>query len=326
MANAQTQFESFHSTILLDYDTSQVLRDRRETLLKDLKNNISDDAPAYEHFTQGSYALHTGVHPEGGNPDMDIGILFDCSPDDYRDPLKLKKYVYDALTREGRTVNIKNPCVTVTYLKNGEADHHIDLAVYCSNAVDQTQLAWGRTSTPSEDRSWKSSEAQKLTDVISNRFSGDDRTQFRRCIRALKRWRDLKVGHKNTPSIGLTVAAYNWFVPRYDATDGKPRDLTALTDFVNAMLNNWTGSRLYVHLPVAPYSDLFEGMTDAQMLDLKDRLEVLRDVLKDTAAQPDTHEACKALRKQFGDDFPVPEKTDTTKQASAGVSTSGRSA
>ena len=33
MANAQTQFESFHSTILLDYDTSQVLRDRRETLL-----------------------------------------------------------------------------------------------------------------------------------------------------------------------------------------------------------------------------------------------------------------------------------------------------
>ena len=58
MANAQTQFESFHKTILLDYDTSQALRDRRKTLLQDLKNNISDGAPTYTHFTQGSYALN----------------------------------------------------------------------------------------------------------------------------------------------------------------------------------------------------------------------------------------------------------------------------
>ncbi|MNE97275.1 hypothetical protein D3C80_1955940 [compost metagenome] len=67
-------------------------------------------------------------------------------------------------------------------------------------------------------------------------------------------------------------------------------------------------------------------MTDNQMTDLRSRLEDLRDALNEADAQADTHEACQILRKKFGEDFPVPEKSDTTKQTSAGVSTSGRSA
>lgn len=326
MARAQTQFESFHRTILFGYDSSEELRNRRDTLLADLKSNICDDAPPYKTFTQGSYALNTGIHPLNGNPDMDIGVLFECSPEDYLDPLVLKKYVRDALVRHNRTVNIRRPCVTVTYQRDGDPIHHIDLAVYCSNSVEQTQIAWCRESTPLADREWKPSEARELTDKITSRFSGGDSDQFRRCVRALKRWRDEIIGHKNTPSIGLTVAAYNWFVPCYDNIDGKPIDLIALRGLVNAMLDRWSGSRLQVFLPVAPYSDLFGRMTDTQMSDLKSRLEELRVALNEADAQADTHEACKILRKKFGQDFPVPEKADTTKQTSAGVSTSGRSA
>lgn len=326
MARAQTQFENFHRTILFGYDSSQTLRDRRDTLLADLKKNISEDAPPYTTFTQGSYALNTGVHPLDGNPDMDIGILFDCSPNDYPDPLVLKKFVRDALIRYNRTVNIRRPCVTVTYFTDGSPVHHIDLAVYCSNTLEQTQIAWCRESTPLAERIWKPSEARELTDKITGQFSGNDRDQFRRCIRALKRWRDEKIGHKNTPSIGLTVAAYNWFKPRYDSVDGKPIDLIALRDLVNVILSKWIGSRLQVYLPVAPWSDLFERMTDTQMGDLKGKLEELRDALNEADAHADTHEACKILRKKFGEDFPVPDKSDTTKETFAGVSTSGRSA
>lgn len=326
MARAQTQFENFHRTILFGYSSSQDLRDRRDTLLADLKKNISKDAPPYQTFTQGSYALDTGIHPLGGDPDMDIGVLFECSPSDYPDPLVLKKFVRDALARHNRTVNIRRPCVTVAYHTNGDPRYHIDLAVYSSNTNGQTQIAWCRESTPLLDREWKPSEARELTDKINNQFSGNDSDQFRRCVRALKRWRDEKIGHKNTPSIGLTVAAYNWFSPHYDLVDGKPVDLIALRDLVDVMLGRWMGSRLQVCLPVAPYSDLFERMTDTQMADLKSRLEDLRDSLNEANAQPDTHEACKILRKKFGEDFPVPEKSDTTRQTSAGVSTSGRSA
>lgn len=326
MARAQTQFESFHRTILFGYDSSQDLRDRRDTLLADLKKNISADAPVYTTFTQGSYALDTGIHPLGGNPDMDIGVIFECSSADYPDPLVLKKYVRDALERHNRSVGICRPCVTVTYYRDEDPLHHIDLAVYCSNAAGQTQIAWCRESTPLAEREWKPSEARELTEKITNKLSGGDRDQFRRCVRALKRWRDEKIGHKNIPSIGLTVAAYHWFAPHYDSIDGKPVDLIALKNLVDAMLARWVGPRLQAYLPVAPYSDLFERMTDIQMNELKVQLEELRNALNEADAQADTHEACKLLRKKFGEDFPVPEKTDTTKQTSAGVSTSGRSA
>lgn len=70
------------------------------------KNSYTPDAPSYTSFTQGSYALDTGIHPLDGNPDMDIGILFQCSPSDYPDPLVLKKYVRDALERPNRTASI----------------------------------------------------------------------------------------------------------------------------------------------------------------------------------------------------------------------------
>ncbi|BEO39374.1 hypothetical protein SMQE08_34620 [Serratia marcescens] len=325
MARAQNQFETFHRTILFGYDSSEELRNRRDTLLTDLKRNISGDAPPYTTFTQGSYALDTGILPFGGNPDMDIGILFECSPSDYPDPLVLKKYVRDALSRHNRTVNIRRPCVTTTYYRDEIPLHHIDLAVYSVNSAGQTQIAWCRDNTLSTEREWRPSEAQELTEKINNKFSGRDHDQFRRCVRALKRWRDEKIGHKNTPSIGLTVAAYNWFVPHYDSIDGKPIDLIALRHLVDTMLRSfWL--RLQVYLPVAPYSDLFERMTENQMRDLKNRLEELSYALNEADAQADTHEACKILQRKFGKDFPVPEKSDTTKPTSAGVSTSGRSA
>ncbi|AMC35273.1 hypothetical protein VN23_11970 [Janthinobacterium sp. B9-8] len=326
MAYAQTQFEKFHTEILLGFDESTTLRERRDALLNDIKNCISSDAPAYKHFMQGSYALSTGVTPLNGNPDMDIGLSFDCSPDDYEDPLTLKKFVRDALTRNNRTVTIRRPCVTVTYFKDGEATHHIDLAVYSSNSDGQTQLARGRESDPKAERVWDASEAEELTELIVDRFEGDDRNQFRRVVRALKRWRDEKIGHKNVPSIGITVSAYQWFSPSYDSVEGKPRDLIAIRNLANQMLANWNSSRLEVKLPVASYADLFERMTQIQMDDFKSKLETLRDALNEAEAQPDTHEACKILKKQFGNDFPVPEKADSTKKTSAGVSISGRSA
>lgn len=325
MAYAQTQFEAFHNKILYGYESSEELRKRRDTLLEDLKKHINSDAPSYETFSQGSYELDTGVHPIDGNPDMDIGVLFDCAPADYPDPLVLKKYVRDALDRMSRTVKVKRPCVTVTYMRGDEALHHIDLAVYCKADTGVTQLAWCRENTPVDEREWRASEARELSSIIKGRFEGKDKDQYRRCIRALKRWRDFHIGHKNTPSIGLTVAAYNWFEPVFDVADGKYKDLLAVKKLVQAMLNNW-GSRLCIYSPVAPYADMLERMTDVQMADLKEKLGKLRDALTEAESQPDTREACIILKKQFGDDFPVPEKSETTNIISSGVISTGRSA
>ena len=63
MVNLQKEFIDFHNEIKLD-DENQILRDKRDILLKKLKENISDDAETYTTFNQGSYAIGTGVKPE----------------------------------------------------------------------------------------------------------------------------------------------------------------------------------------------------------------------------------------------------------------------
>ena len=121
MLDLQKYFLEFHEKIKLDnFDENQTLRDKRDTLLGDLNEKIDDDAPAFEHFDQGSYAMYIGTNPKDGNYDIDVGVVFDCTSDDYEDPVELKKIVRDSLTHGNRTVRIRRPCVTVEYKKNGE--------------------------------------------------------------------------------------------------------------------------------------------------------------------------------------------------------------
>lgn len=328
MADAQSQFNTFHSNILLDADSNVQLREKREILLGDLKNNIDPEAPPYSTFQQGSYALSTGVNPVSGDPDMDIGIIFDCLPQDYADPVKLKRYVKNALERQNRSVRIRRPCVTVEYMRGGSRELHIDMAIYCTDGNNITQLARGRDSDPAEKthRFWEPSEAKKLNDKIIDSFGGDERDQWRRLVRYFKRWRDIKVGHKNIPSIALTVAAMNRFESVFSDVDGRPRDIIAMRDMVDRILGGWTTSRLHVYLPTAPYCDLMERVTDIQMAEFKRKLNKLHSVLVDADKEADTHEACHLLNEQFGEDFPVPPKSNTTKKTTGSITPTGRSA
>ena len=326
MPAAQTYFESFHSKIAFGYSSSQDLRDRRDTVLDNLKRKIDPAAPTYDTFHQGSYELSTGIHPIDGNPDMDIGIVFNCSIDDYEDPLTLKKYVRDALSHHGRTVDIKRPCVTVTYFENGNPYQHIDFAIYATGPDGRTRLAWGKPGMAVSEREWRLSLAKDLTATINGKYKGAESDQFRRCVRAIKRWRDLKIGHKNTPSIGLTAAAHRYFEPAFNIVSGKAEDIVALRKLVSSMLANWGYRRLWMPLPVEPYSDLFEKMTNIQMDIFKERLTSLLNDLSEAYAHADTHEACKILNRQFGEDFPVPPKEDTTKSSGPGVGHTGTSA
>lgn len=328
MSDAQSQFQTFHKTILLDFESNKLLRDKRDILLSELQEKIDAQAPTYSVFHQGSYELSTGVNPISGDPDMDIGIVFDCKPIDYEDPVKLKKIVKNALERTNRTIRIRKPCVTVEYLKDGVRELHIDLAIYCTDYAGVTQLARGRESDPanSDCRYWEASEAKKLNETIIDAFAGTDREQWRRLVRYMKRWRDVKFGHKNIPSIALTVEAMHQFQAHYNVLDGKPIDIIALRNMIDKTLNRWILNRLEVWLPVQPFCDLMKGVTDTQMEEFKTKLVKLRDVLNEAELEPDTHEACKLLKGQFGDDFPIPPKEDTTKKNTSSIQITGLSA
>ncbi|MBS7690739.1 nucleotidyltransferase [Pseudomonas lalucatii] len=337
MPAVQKHFEDFHSNIKLDEDDEKAtLRKKRETLLQALREKIGDDVPSFESFNQGSYSMHTGVVPVDGNYDIDVGLIFDCKQDQYPDPVELKKKVRDALDSNGRTVEIRRPCVTINYMRDGKPEYHVDLAVYAKRDDGLLDLAKGKENSGEEHRVWEASDPKMLTEIVRTAFKDtDELAQYRRCIRYLKRWRHVQFRNGGAPlSIALTVAAQQWFTPRFE-TSGKPTDILAMLDWVKTMLSHFETAytdndgwheRLKVMLPVTPYSDLMAGMSKGQMATFKEKLQSLRDALSNAYDEDLPEDACKLLNKQFGEDFKVPEKHETAKAVTAPVISTGSSA
>lgn len=355
MAMVQRQFEEFHDTIKLGhYDENEVLREKRgrilarlEEGLKKLFSDMGKKPPSYSTFNQGSYAMNTGVKPLDDDFDIDVGVRFEIAKDEYPDPVEVKTWVFQALKGHTQRVEIRRPCVTVYYQQHGEPIYHVDLAIYSdgsSNPDGKTYLAKGKTNSNEANRYWEEADPQGLMALIASHFQdSDDARQFRRVIRYLKRWRDVKFpsdGNAAPIGIGITVAAYHWFSPQYSVTDPFSNartynDLLALQRFVQVMLNHFRlvpseeggqVDRLIVRLPVVPYNDLFERMTDKQMADFKVKLEDLLQALNDADEEADPVEACKILRKQFGDDFPVPTRPETGRKVPRAFISSSASA
>lgn len=328
--SVQTEFLAFYGRIKLDYDVRSELAEKRDILISILRN--SGKLPGFEVLNQGSYSMHIGTEPlEGKEYDIDIGLRFNSNSSDY-EPMELKNIIQDILkdhTEYG--ASIKKPCVTVTYKKDGEAAYHVDLVVYTyedkTNHDSQMYLARGKDSDPDEI-CWEKSDPTGLIDYINDAVNKDNRDQYRRVIRYIKRWKNLKFdsdGHAEPASIGITLIAADHF-EAYTSNDGYD-DLNAvlsLSNSINGLFRfecvNDKGRLLYRIKYPMPSSlsfesdtDAFVKMTDSQMTDFKDKNEKLIRDLNAVKEEADEVEQCKKLQKIFGDDFHVPEAKNVSK-------------
>ena len=341
MAHVQKEFVEFVNLIKLGTtDEEQVLREKREAVINALRRGLKRDleakgkpVPTFRHFNQGSYNLKTGIKPEGSSNayDIDVGIVFEVDPNDYTgDPVELKRWVRSALDGHTDDVRIKTPCVTVGY----KAGYHVDLAVYADQegkTKGELPLAWGKDRGAL--REWQKNHPGRLRDLIRETFpEEEDRRQFRRVLRALKRWRDRKyksaTSHAAPVGVGLTVAGLTGatkFTPRIDL-QGEPDDRRATEDFVRSLLNAFSdscwsdkdgayGRRLVVNLPFVPHKDVFDRINNSNMKVLEERLQALLDDLVAADATDSHKEACGHMRRQFGNDFPEGKDAEPTKNS-----------
>ena len=241
----QKYFIDFNKAIKMDYNENSGLADKRDKLLKKLSEN--DSIPSFNKLDQGSYAMYTGVEPLDKEYDIDVGLRFSKNKDDCEDPMELKRIVKKVLKNHtAKEPEIKSPCVTVTYKAKGEDAYHVDLAIYVyedeNDTNSQMYLARGKDSKP-EEICWEKSDPKGLVDYINGAVSdSDDREQFRRIIRYLKRWKN-KVfsssGNAEPPSIGITVIAAERFTVQKetDIVSGieSYNDLEALYNLVSEM-------------------------------------------------------------------------------------------
>lgn len=354
MADIQSHLLAFHDAIKLGhFDENETLRTKRDAVLKKLAQGLQrlrDEEgltiPTYESFHQGSYAMRTGVKPLDSDYDIDVGISFKLKKDDYEDAVEVKEWVHRALEGHTKKVVVRRPCVTVFYTLDDEPQYHVDLAIYSDstmNADGHHYLAKGMLESSADKRIWEISSPQLLVDMLADLHKGDDGQQFRRIIRYLKRWKDVqfKEGGNAAPrGIALTSAAYRWFevkkVTDFFTNESEYDDVAALAILVDRMISNFVTkydpekdehtSRLSVPLPVPPGSDPFEKMTDRQMGVFKENLESLKKTLRFAKEDPDEHAACTKMHEIFGDDFPVPDKSDTADRVKRGIASSSESA
>lgn len=326
--SVQTQFNKFNDKIKLDFDTNSELAEKRDILLKKLRDD--DELPSFEKFDQGSYAMHTGIEPDDNREyDIDVGLRFNVNKADY-DPMDLKKSIDKILKNHTEYGSeIKKPCVTVTYKKEGEAAYHVDLVTYVyedkDNKDSQLYIAKGISSN-TDSQKWEKADPVGLVNYINDEIEqGEHREQFRRVVRYLKRWKHKKFdadGHAEPPSIGIMLIALDNFV-FYEEDDFK-----VLSHVVDAIIDKFEfnaidedGDFLYriklslpINLDFEYNSDIFEKMTDRQMTDFKEKAEKLKSDLNDVDKETDEHEKYKKLNKIFGDDFEVPEENKTAKE------------
>ena len=328
MPTLQTAFNTFHDKIKLsDVEENATLREKRDILLNKLKDRISSEAATYTYFNQGSYAMHTGINPEDEDFDIDVGLKFVVDKEDYPDPTVLKKWVRDALEGHTKSVEIRKPCVTVTYQRDGEAIYHVDFAIYAAdNADGKMYLARGKEFSDEQNKFWEESDPQELIRMIREKFDGTDAKQFRRVIRYLKKWKTQKFdseGHVAPTGISLTVLAYNHFLPNYteDVFNNNARiynDFAALRALVKSIRNDFVIEfdddysichSICVNMLTPPHNDLFEKMTLKQKTAFYDEVVKMDDILDKVADKiadkKPLSEQCELLQDLFGSDFPV---------------------
>lgn len=325
LATLQKEFLQFHDNIKIgSYDENSDLREKRDTLISALENALSDekvpgtDKPlTFSKFDQGSYAMNTGIKPQKGDYDIDVGVVFDISSGEYESH-KLKKLVRDSLNKHNtRTVTYNRPCITVEYASG----YHVDLAIYAKNDGDY-DIAWGKEFS-NGDRKWEPSDPKGLTDWVKNIGSGEEqRKQYRRCIRALKKWKEKAFsinGSEAPPSIGLTIQAGRNFSYQSD------NDLSALVQIVRNTKNSFSQSydsdcdewlwTVKSDLPVNPYKNVYYKMTNKQLDKFYHKLSSLLEALEAAQNEQSEAKASKILHKVFGDDFPILEDSKATKTA-----------
>lgn len=343
MADIQKQLLQFHENIKLGkYDENQELRDKRDIITDKIKNGLEkrfkdedEDVPTIEFFDQGSYATDTGIKPKDGDYDIDEGILIKLDKEDYEDdPVYFKKIIRDIMLNHTKEEpDIKRPCVTITYTKDDEPQYHVDLPVYLNSSQDDNlYLAWGKESK-SAKKEWQLSDPKGLNNYIRNAFFGDEKKQFKRVVRYLKKWKDIKFSSESKdgtpPSIGITLIAADYFKPikEINSITGNEEynDLKAMKELVEQLISLFSyqycieeGEYLYIieyKLPLDTIPDenktnVFSKMTHKKMNSFYEKTLKLKDALIYAINEKDPNKACAELVKFFGEDLPVPESTE----------------
>lgn len=315
MADVQAQFEQFHSIIRVDYDMAKELREKRDIVVARIKKYLSDNKlPTCSELLQGSYKMKTGVKPIADlEYDIDIGLRFDFKDTAY-DAKTVRGWVYAAVKDHTKRIEDRGPCVRVVY----DAGYHLDLVTYCVWEDDSKKTQYRLAH---KSNGWRQADPPALLEYVQDYHqknfsktedSATQTDQFRRAIRALRRWNDVQnptETNSKPTGLALVLLGIQRGLSKRLFVDGRSDDRASLEAFTRSIAG--TIGRVTAKKPTPEYEEIFSRLSESDMKTFKERMTTLADALEFAGKATDPVEACKKLRTVFGDDFPVPEKKAT---------------
>jgi len=345
----QKYFEKFHAKIRqsrIEHHSDLIkkrdkLVDELRIFLKEKFKGTEKGIPAFSVFNQGSYSMGTGVIPIERDYDIDVGLCFDFSKDDY-DPIEVKSWVNDAF-KDKYSVTVKRPCVRVQFTEKGEECYHVDFAIYAGTNWDNRKyLAKGylnsKDGTEDFSKKWEASDPDGVRNAIKDKFRiEEEKRQAKRIIRYLKRWKDIHFSTDGgTPTgIAITALILECFQPimtidAFTKEVTQVNDLEAMRLFIEAVLRKFNSfdNSIHVYLPVAPGNDLFAKMnkSENQLKHFKVKIEVLNKALNSAKNEVAPEKACEILAGILGEDFEIPSLAETAQYKPKAFSRSSESA
>lgn len=321
MANCQTLFTHYNSTIRLSDEKRELLRQVRNTLRDRMagrykalpSEEIGDHALEFQ--SQGSFVMDTIITPKDDDFDLDDGVYFighldeevRPSVDDFH---KWVEYAVGADEMYG-TVTDKDTCVRVLYKKE---KFHIDLPIYYFTNGDHPDLAHKKegwmSSNPIEFIVWFENKIesgfQKAFILESKMYSEYEKwltdirkqdAQLRRIVRYLKGWGDNLRGDM-PPGIVMTILAAENYV-------ANERDDIAMRDTLQKIREYLKGNGFQCPRPTVPEGDdLFAGYEQSKKDYFSDRLDGFINSANQAIANENQKEACLKWQKHLGDRFP----------------------
>ena len=337
----QNQYKKFTDTISLTRQDSgyKDAREKDDLIYGKIKAAFKEEKyDISETFLLGSMGVYTGIKPIDGDHDIDRAIVVteESSPEN---PIDIKKVVKKVLKDHGFSdPKIKKPCITADYKSK---PIHIDYVVFRIDDNADIELAVGKETSNEDNRKWDESDPKGLKSWLVWEGEGkstEERAQYYRLVRIMKRWRDYKYTdvkkRKKVYSIGLAVMLKEKICFSIDE-NGKADDHLALRNTIDNILADSTYFKkdifstllgeakydLIVNLPKSPNRDIFDNHGKTVGTTLRERLSKLRDILDEVTEQKDLKSQCEILEKSaFGNDFPIPSDNEKREQTdSSGV-------
>ena len=324
----QKQFNKFHDAIKLTRENARYkeAREKDDSIKAEIKAAFKDAGyPIVEDFIQGSMAdgVNTGIVSIYGDRDIDRALVIEAEKAP-TDPLAPQKTLRDTLKKRGfANPKIKKPCVTADYVSN---DLHFDYPIYRRDLAGSLELAVGKEFSTDAEKIWDASDPKGLISHLKNptgNLKPPEKEQMRRISRYLKRWRDVQYQSENERkkvySIGLTLMAKDSFSKQI-SEDGVANDLLALRETLYDIIHYKSYFTLTDHqkqkydikvlLPASPWRDIFGNHGPSVGTLLRSKLVKLLNKCDEALAEQDVVKQSEILQKQFGQDFPIAEKTE----------------